>query len=99
MDHVPATRLHCGDCGEVCVDLDTVEVHTNPQEDFAVFAFPCPGCRELVVSGCRRTIEALLRAGARRRELRSTSGPPLTYDDLLDLHEWLAQDLPWPSPS
>jgi hypothetical protein len=90
-------RLHCRRCGEVTVRTCEVEVHANPREDFALYTFRCPGCRELVVGGCRETIDALLLEGARRLELRSTSAPPLTYDDLLDFHEWLARDLPWPT--
>jgi predicted RNA-binding Zn-ribbon protein involved in translation (DUF1610 family) len=91
-----AARLHCPACGEVEVDLAGVEVHVNPVEDVAVFTFACPGCLELVVGGCRETIASLLVAGARRYELRSTSAPALTLDDLLDLHEWLERDEPWP---
>ncbi len=90
------TRLRCQQCGEVEVDLGGVEVHVNPREDVAVFAFACPGCLELIVSGCREAITSLLAAGARCYELRSTSAPPLTHDDLLDLHEWLELDEPWP---
>lgn len=91
-------RLTCADCGEVEVAVACVEIHVNPREDVAVLTFPCPGCHELVVTGCRPTIERLLAAGARRYELRSTSMPPLTRDDLLDLHEWLERDEPWPAP-
>jgi hypothetical protein len=89
-------RLRCLQCGEVEVDVAGVEVHVNPREDVAVFTFACPGCLELVVSGCRETITSLLAAGARRYELRSTSAPPLTHDDLLELHQWLERDEPWP---
>lgn len=89
-------RLRCQQCGEVEVGVAGVEVHVNPHEGIAVFTFPCPGCLELVVGGCRDTLTALLAAGARRYELRSTSAPPLTHDDLLDFHEWLERDEPWP---
>ena len=93
----PATpRLHCRECGEVEVDLAGVEVHVNPREDVAVFTFACPRCFQLVVSGCRETMGSLLAAGARRYELRSTSTPPLTHDDLLEFHQWLERDEPWP---
>lgn len=90
--------LTCATCGEVEVAVASVEVHINRREDIAVLAFPCPRCHELVVAGCRRTIERLLAAGAVRYELRSTSAPALTSDDLLDLHEWLERDEPWPAP-
>lgn len=96
MDPESGTGVRCPTCGGVEIGIDGVEVHANPREDLAVFAFVCPGCLELVVGGCRETIASLLAAGARRRELRSTSAPALTHDDLLDLHEWLARDEPWP---
>ena len=92
-------RLRCADCGEVTVALASVEVHLNAREDVALFVFPCPGCRELAAGGCRRTLAALLAAGVRSYELRSTSAPALCPDDLLDLHEWLERDEPWPPPA
>lgn len=96
MDPGTGTRLTCRQCGEVEIDVGGVEVHVNAREDVAVFTFACPGCLELVVGGCRETIAALLAGGARRYELRSTSAPPLSHDDLLELHEWLERDEPWP---
>lgn len=86
--------LVCPACGPRRIDAADVEVHVNRCEDFALYAFSCPTCSELVVRGCRETIDLLLAAGAVRRELRSTSLPPLTLDDLLDLHFWLASDPP-----
>lgn len=90
-------ELRCDRCGPVEVAACTVEVHRNRTEDFVLFAFTCPACEDVTVSGSRDDIERLLKAGARHRELRSTNAPPLTYDDLLDFHEWLAGDPPWPS--
>jgi predicted RNA-binding Zn-ribbon protein involved in translation (DUF1610 family) len=89
-----AVDLMCPACGPRRVDVVGVEVHVNRYEDFALYVFSCPTCAEVVVSGCRETIGLLIAAGATRRELRSTSLPPLTVDDLLDLHLWLASDPP-----
>jgi hypothetical protein len=86
--------LVCPACGLMRVLVSDVEVHVNRSQDFALYAFTCPTCAELVVRGCRETIHGLLAAGAARRELRSTSLPPLTVDDLLDFHLWLASDPP-----
>jgi hypothetical protein len=96
MHESPEMMLRCGRCGEVRVRARTVEVHANRREDFVVYAFTCPGCAELVVGGCRQAAARLVEAGARSLELRSTSAPPVTYDDLLDFHRWLASDAPWP---
>lgn len=86
--------LLCPTCGPQRIDAAGVEVHANRLEGFAIYAFSCPVCMELVVRGCRATIDRLLAAGAVWRELRSTTLPPLTLDDLLDLHLWLASDPP-----
>jgi hypothetical protein len=86
--------LVCPACGPRRVDVADVDVHVNQREDFSLYAFTCPTCGELVVRGCRETIDRLLVSGAVWRELRSTSLPPLTVDDLLDLHLWLASDPP-----
>jgi predicted RNA-binding Zn-ribbon protein involved in translation (DUF1610 family) len=89
-----AVDLVCPACGPRRIDAADVEVHVNRCEDFALYAFSCPTCSELVVGGCRETIDLLLAAGAVRRELISTSLRPLTVDDLLDLHLWLESDPP-----
>jgi predicted RNA-binding Zn-ribbon protein involved in translation (DUF1610 family) len=92
VDHT--VGLVCPSCGPQLIGVADVEVHANPCDGFSLYAFTCPLCAELVVQGCRDTIDLLLAAGAVRRELRSTSSPPLTLDDLLDLHLWLASDPP-----
>jgi predicted RNA-binding Zn-ribbon protein involved in translation (DUF1610 family) len=89
-----AVDLMCPACGLMRVDVSDVEVHVNRSQDFSLYVFSCPICAEMVVRGCRETIHGLLAAGAVRRELRSTSLPPLTADDLLDFHLWLASDPP-----
>lgn len=96
MDHAVdrAVDVVCSSCGPQRVDIAGVQVHENRRESFAIYAFPCPECAELVVRGCRATIDRLLAAGASWCELRSTDLPPLTVDDLLDLHRWLASDPP-----
>lgn len=97
-----AIELACGDCGEVRVDADQVDVHRNPRDGFAIYAFSCPSCRQVVAGGCASRIVELEARGARRFELRSTAAPAISYDDLLSFHEWLHSDVAWPpdaSPS
>lgn len=90
-----AVMLECTGCGPMLVDMALVEVHRNHSTGFRLFAFVCPGCASLEVGACSERIGALLAAGARDLELRSTTAPTLTHDDLLDLHLWLATDPDW----
>ena len=85
-------ELVCGDCGPQQVAPAIVRVHANRRTGFALSAFPCPSCGELVTGGNPDLIAQLLEAGARRYELRSLDAPPLCPDDLLDFHELLRSD-------
>lgn len=87
--------LRCPHCGPLLVELGRIEVHVNPQEGFGVYVFACPRCAELVAGGSRERVDELVRLGARRWELRTPGAPPVTYDDLLDLHNGLRDDVAW----
>jgi hypothetical protein len=94
----------CGDCGEVNLTPDQIILNVYEGEDdnvaladMAFYEFKCPDCnahterpapeliRFLLVSA-----ECLVRVIHLPLELLEThSGPPLTYDDLLDFHQYL----------
>jgi predicted RNA-binding Zn-ribbon protein involved in translation (DUF1610 family) len=85
----------CSGCGPVAVDTCTAEVHANERTGFVLYVFVCPSCGSYEVGRCADTSRRLLAGGARSYELRSTDAPPLTVDDLIDLHEWLESDPVW----
>lgn len=85
-------ELECGDCGPQQVAATTVQVHRNPRTGFAIYAFTCPSCAELVAGGNPQTVQRLLAAGAHQYELRSPEAPPLCPDDVLDFHLLLERE-------
>ena len=85
-------EIECSDCGRLVVGPALVEVHANQRDGFILYAALCPGCGELVVGGDRRVVQQAIDAGARQLELLSVDLPPLTLDDLLDLHARLEAD-------
>ena len=87
-----AIELWCGTCRRwVRPDTGAAEVHVNAHDGFRLLTVPCPVCGELLAAGGGALVDGALACGARRRELRRPL-PPLTPDDLLDLHELLADD-------
>ena len=89
-------EIGCTECGRIVVDAGMLEVHANRRDDFALFVGVCPHCGELVVGSDRGVIGQALAEGARRFELYPTDVPPLTIDDLVDLHAWLETPLAQP---
>lgn len=86
MEHLALT---CGRCGPVRVTIGSVEVHHNRRDGFRLLAATCPSCDEVVLSADPATLDRALHGGARRCELLPPA-PPLTLDDLEDLHAALA---------
>jgi hypothetical protein len=92
----PYTRIRatCPTCGEVEVLAPDVTLKRCGRSGRAAYAFVCPGCDQLVTKPADERIAQLLISGGVRttREdlpaeaLEPRDGPPLTYDDLLDLH-------------
>jgi predicted RNA-binding Zn-ribbon protein involved in translation (DUF1610 family) len=88
-------RAQCPQCGDVRLHIDDLTVVvTDGGETPSRSRFRCPICDDLVVrDATKRIVELLLGAGAGEEhwhwpaELAEPhSGPPLTPDDLLDLH-------------
>lgn len=91
-------HLRCGACGDVPVDPALVDVLLNAYDGFALYVFTCPSCSEVTDGGDAGCVRQLLAAGAHRLELRPAAAPPLTFDDLLDLHRLLDADPAWSVP-
>jgi hypothetical protein len=94
-------RAQCPACGDVQLQINDLTVRVCDDEDTpGAYRFQCPGCEQTVSRPASpRIIELLVSAGAPHElwtwpaELaEARSGPPLTSDDLLDLHVLLADD-------
>ena len=74
---MPPTRIRatCPGCGEVELTPPDVELRVCKAEEHSFYAFVCPECCQTVTKPADRRVVGLL-----------TSGPRLTWDDLLDLH-------------
>lgn len=90
-------KTNCPACGEVDLTPADIELHTAAgSEPGSFYAFGCPECRLFVRKHAdQRVVRLLVSAGVSRVVPPATGrpdGPPLTYDDLLDLHDLLATD-------
>ena len=93
-------RAQCPDCGDVQLKIDELTVRVCDDHDDGAYRFRCPACRRTVSrAASARIVGLLLSAGAPREvwqwpaELAERpDGPPLTHDDLLDLHVLLQHD-------
>jgi len=87
-------RAQCPTCHDVQLGIDDLTVRVCADDSSGSYRFMCPTCDQVVdrpASG--RIVELLLSAGAHHEtwtwpaELgERPAGPPLTPDDLLDLH-------------
>ena len=94
-------RAQCPECGDVQLQIHdlTVRVCTDDQIP-GDYRFRCPGCTQTVTRPASdRIVDLLVSAGAPHErwswpaELSEPrTGPPLTPDDLLDLHVLLEDD-------
>jgi hypothetical protein len=92
----PYTRIRatCPACGEVEMPASAVTLRRFGDAGRVSYDFVCPGCAALVTKPADERIAQLLTSGGVRTErddlpaeaLEPRDGPPLTYDDLLDLH-------------
>jgi predicted RNA-binding Zn-ribbon protein involved in translation (DUF1610 family) len=94
-------RAQCPTCGDVKLQIHDLTVRICTDEVTpAAYRFQCPVCDQTVSrAASARIIDLLVSAGAlhelwtRPAEIDARpSGPPLTPDDLLDLHVLLAED-------
>lgn len=100
MTRIRATCPSCGEVDLRPADIE-LRVHRSPHGDVAEgssYAFDCPGCTQVVVKPADERVARLLTTGGVPMSVLGTHqtlaehpeqpppGPPLTRDDLLDLH-------------
>ena len=94
-------RAQCPACVDVQLQIDDLTVRVCQDDDMpSAYRFRCPGCEETVHrEASPRIVELLVSAGAPQEMWRwpaelteHRAGPPLTPDDLLDLHVLLEGD-------
>lgn len=90
-------KASCPMCGTVEVTQHDIDLRVCDQAALSYYAFVCPGCRDEVRKPADEHVVSLLMSGgveAHRwkvpaEALETHTGPALTYDDLLDLHQAL----------
>jgi hypothetical protein len=94
-------RAQCPACGDVALEIDDLTVRVcDDGVTSGAYRFRCPGCRDTVTRpASERIVDLLVSAGATHETWRwpaelseRPGGPPLTPDDLLDLHVMLDDD-------
>lgn len=93
-------RATCPTCGDVELSVHDVHVLLCATTDEGSYAFRCPACRLAVSKPAdSRVVDILVAAGVELdvwempAELgEQHSGPPITYDDLLEFHFGLQND-------
>ena len=98
-------RAICPTCADVELTTQDLRVQVCSDTNRGSYSFRCPSCRMAVAKQAEpRIIDLLVSSGVRMQlwrlpaELREPKiGPPIDWDDLLELHEllerpdWLAQ--------
>lgn len=93
-------KATCGDCGDVELGVDDVQVRVCSQNAGSSYVFRCPSCEMAVVKPAElRVVEILLTAGAELVEwslpdelFEPHAGDPIDHDDLIDFHRLLQDD-------
>jgi predicted RNA-binding Zn-ribbon protein involved in translation (DUF1610 family) len=94
-------RAQCPACGDVQLQIDDLTVRVCSDVEIpSAYRFRCPKCAETVHrEASPRIVDLLVSAGAPHERwtwpaelAEPRSGPPLTPDDLLDLHVLLEDD-------
>lgn len=96
---VATVQAHCWACGLVRMPSTAIDLRVcGNQRALSTYGFDCPSCRQRIETpACEHAIAALYSVGVRAtvwhvpaEALEAHDGPPLSVDDLLDLHEQLA---------
>ena len=94
-------RAQCPACGDVQLQINDLTVRVCSDDEIpSQYRFRCPGCAQTVHRDASpRIVDLLVSAGAPHEQwswpaelTEYRSGPPLTPDDLLDLHVLLEDD-------
>jgi rRNA maturation protein Nop10 len=87
-------RATCPDCGDVVLPREDMRVRICAEDRAGSYTFRCPSCRMAVAKPAEDRIVQLLVAGGVKLDIwhipaelfEAVSGPPITYDDILDFH-------------
>lgn len=90
-------KASCPMCGEVELTDHDIDLRVCSHAPLSYYAFICPGCRDEVRKPADDHVVSLLMSGGvtahvwevPKEAMEPHTGPALTYDDLLDLHQAL----------
>lgn len=89
-------RATCPKCGDVDLQVGQLRAQLCVTDNQGSYAFVCPGCAEEVTRPAEPgVVDLLVSAGVelsvwrRPNDAEDHSGPPFTWDDVLELHEAL----------
>lgn len=87
--------LHCPTCGDQTLPATALTLHLRPAG--STYTYVCPCCADPVTRPATPDVVTLFtRAGVRTVRIPAEAteahhGPPIGYDDILDLHQQLTQ--------
>lgn len=93
-------RASCPTCGDVEFGSDDLSVRVCTADNSGSYAFRCPECGLAVAKPADTRVVELLTASGARIEVWDLpaemgeihSGPPVTYDDILEFHYAIQED-------
>lgn len=93
-------RALCDQCGQVTLGLPQIELIIREDDVKSFYSFRCPRCGVLCGGPAdNRLVHFLIASGVKPKIgslsteiFERKSGPPLTYDDLIDFHLLLDSD-------
>ena len=93
-------KAACPGCGEIDLVADDILLRIGASKTANTYGFSCPDCGDFVEKRAdERVIRLLLSGGVMpvplhipAEALELHTGPPLTFDDLIDFHHQLADD-------
>jgi predicted RNA-binding Zn-ribbon protein involved in translation (DUF1610 family) len=94
-------KATCPKCGEVPLTADDIVLRIAASRSLTTYGFTCPTCSDFVEKQADDRVVRLLLSGGvipvpvhiPAEALEVHEGPPLTYDDLLDFHLELQDDI------
>jgi len=98
---VATIRASCPTCGDVELTSRDVTVQVCATNNQGSYAFRCPACAVAVSKLAeQRIVDLLVSSGVRlsvwslpaELEEHRSAGPALSYDDLLEFHQFLQED-------
>jgi hypothetical protein len=97
---VAIVRATCPTCGDIELNVTSVQVQLCINTTASTYSFLCPDCRLIVNKDANETIvDSLTKAGARLLTwslpdelLEPKVGPAICHDDLLEFHLALEDD-------